>query len=94
MGLVSAVARDNARLQSALKYGPIRPVESYRVFEIGTHNPRTGQRHLLEICHDVGDGDNRYSVYLDGIKWRKPWSRYGFCRWLFGKIDPVINDWS
>lgn len=90
MGKLSQKARMNDRLAAALAYGPIRPVESFLVFEIRTRNPRTGIEHHIEIKHDPGDGDNRYSVYLDGVKWNKPWSRLGFCRWLFWKIDSVI----
>ena len=93
-GLKSAGSDSNTRLQAALEYGPNRSIESYLVFEIRTFNPRTKQRHLLEIRHDPGDGNDRYSVYLDGDRWHKPWSRWGFCRWLFKQIDSVRSDWE
>jgi hypothetical protein len=94
MGRKSQAVQENARLASALAYGPRRPIESYLVFQIRTRNPRTGQEHEIEIKSDPGAGNNRYHVYLDGVKWAKPWSRWGFCRWLFDKIDRVLTDWD
>jgi hypothetical protein len=94
MGRKGQAVQENARLASALAYGPRRPVESYLVFQIHTRNPRTGQEHEIEIKSEPGDGDNRYHAYLDGVSWAKPWSRWGFCRWLFEKIDSVLNDWD
>lgn len=84
----------NSRLVHALNHDPIRSVGSYLVFEINTFNPRTGQRHNLQIRHEVDNGNNRYNVYLDGDKWRRQWSRWGFCIWLFDKIESVRSDWS
>ena len=78
----------NTRLSAALDH---RSIKSCLVFEIDTHNPRTGQRHQLEIRHDPGNGNNRYSLYIDGVRTRKQWSRTGFTEWLFGKIDSVVN---
>lgn len=93
-GKCSQEVQENNRLASALAYGPVRPIEPFLVFEIRTHNPNTGIEHLMEIKSDPGDGNNRYHVYLDGVRWAKPWSRTGFCRWLFNKIDPVLTDWG
>jgi hypothetical protein len=93
-GKQSQAVQENKRLAAALKYGPIRSIESYLVFEITTHNPRTGQRHLLEIRHELRNGKDRYNVYLDGVKWRNQWSRAGFTNWLFGKIESVRDDWG
>lgn len=57
-GRLSQEMQENSRLAAALTYGPIRPVESYLVFEIRTRNPRTGADHLIEIKSDPGDGNN------------------------------------
>ena len=75
------------RLGNALNY---KPITSIVVFEINTHNPRTGAKHNLVIRHEINNGNNRFNVYLDGVKWQKQFSRFGFCRWLFKKIDSVI----
>lgn len=93
-GKQSQVVQENERLVAALKYGPIRPIESYLVFEITTYNPRTGQRHLLQIKHEIMNGNNRYNVYLDGDRWRNQWSRYGFIIWMFDKIESVRSGWE
>lgn len=93
-GKQSQIVQENKRLTAALEHGPIRTIESYPVFEITTHNPRTGQRHLLEIKHELLNGTDRYNVYLDGVKWRNQFSRYGFVTWLFGKIESVRSDWD
>lgn len=90
MGRHSQAVQDNVRLATALAYGPIRSTENFVVFEIRTRNPRTGQEHFLEIKHEISNGTNRYSAYLDGDKSRDQWSRTAFCRWLFGKIDSVL----
>lgn len=92
-GLASQKKQRNSRLEAALSYGPIRPTESYLVFEIGTHNPKTDVYHFMEIRHEMLNGNDRYSVYLDGVRWHKQFSRWGFCKWLFGKIDSVRSDW-
>ena len=86
-GVNSQIMQANDRLANALNY---RPVNSLPIFEIWTYNPSTGAKNHLEIKHEMGDGNNRYSVYLDGKRWHKPWSRTGFCLWLFGKIDAVV----
>lgn len=87
MGKSSQQVQENKRLESALNH---RPTNSMLVFEIWTHNPRTGAENHLQIKHEIDNGNNRYNVYLNGEKWRKPWSRTGFVTWLFEKIDSVI----
>ena len=87
MGKASQAAQARKRLEAALAYAP---EDSYLVFEIHTHNPRTGAKNHLEIRHEFDNGNSRYNVYLNGDKWHKQWSRWGFCRWLFEKIDPVL----
>ena len=91
MGKVSQRAQENRRLTHALDH---RPVTSYLVLELDTHNPRTGQRHHIEIRHDPGNGNDRYSVYLDGGRWRNSWSRSRFAGWIFAQIDSVRADWT
>jgi len=86
-GINSQKVQENKRLSGALDY---RPMHSYIVFEITTHNPRSGVRHHIVIKNEYNNGSNRYNVYLDGDKWREHWSRWGFCRWLFRQIDPVF----
>jgi len=93
-GKASQVVQHNTRLARALEYGPLRAIESYLVFELRTHNPRTGQRHLIEIRHELDNGNDRYNVYLDGDKLRNQWSRSWFAAWLFSKIESVRRDWS
>lgn len=88
MGRASQRAQAKSRLSNALNY---RPTTSYLVFEINTSNPRNGIKHHIEIRHEIDNGNNRYNVYLDGKRWQKQWSRFGFCRWLFGKIDRVVR---
>jgi hypothetical protein len=90
-GLASQKAQNNKRLAAAAAYGPIRPVESLYVLGIATFNPGTEQSHIIEIRHDVGNGNNRYCIYLDGVKLGKQWSRARFCGWMFNKIERVIN---
>lgn len=87
MGKKSAESRAKERLENALNY---RPINSMVVFDIWTNNPRSGAKHHLEIKHEIDNGNDRYNVYLDGERWKKPFSRWGFCRWLFCKIDSVI----
>lgn len=94
MGLKSQENRFNDRLQAALDFSQIRPIESYLVYEIIGINPRTGRMVCLELCHDVDNGVNRYNLYMDGKKIGRQWSRWGFCQWLFDMIDCVRNDWS
>ena len=84
----------NERLAVAMSLPPIRPVDSRLVFELATHNPRTGHLHHLEIKHEMENGNNRFNVYLDGACWRNQWSRSGFVTWLFEQIDRVIVDWE
>lgn len=93
-GKKSQAIQATKRLTAALNYGPVRTLESYLVFEITTHNPRTGQRHLLQIKHEIMNGNNWYNVYLDGDRWRNQWGRYGFICWLFDKIESVRTDWG
>lgn len=89
MGLESQRVQAENRLKSALNY---KPLNSYTVFELNTCNPRNGIKHQLIIKHELHNGNNRFNVYLDGEKWGKQWSRYGFCRWLFKQIDSVIRN--
>lgn len=91
MGKRSQVVQENKRLAAALEYGPIRTVAPLPIFEIRTRNPRTGQEHLIEIKHEMLNGNNRFMIYLDGKKSGRQWSRTAFCRWLFGKIDSVVE---
>jgi len=91
MGKASQAVQENNRLAHALKH---RPVTSYLVFELDTHNPRTGQRHHSDIRHDIDNGNDRYAVYLDGERWRNGWSRTRFIDWLFRQIDSVRVDWT
>jgi hypothetical protein len=53
-GKQSQEIQENSRLSAALNY---QPIESFIVFEIETHNPRTSQRQNLEIRHDPGNGN-------------------------------------
>lgn len=85
-GKAGILAQKNKRLEHALEY---KPQDSYLVFELHTHNPRTGAKNHLEIRHEEGNGPSRYTVYLNGDRWHKPFSRWGFCRWLFEKIECV-----
>ena len=89
MGRAGQVVQENKRLAHALNY---RPTTSYLVFEIATHNPRTGMMHHIEIRHDMDNGNDRYAVYLDGERWRNGWSRTRFASWIFRQIDSVRVD--
>lgn len=91
MGKASQVVQENNRLAHALNY---RPPHDYLVFEMDTHNPRTGQRHHIEIRHETGNGNDRYAVYLDGERWRNGWSRTRFVSWIFRQIDAVMAYWD
>lgn len=91
MGKRSQEVQAENRLSNALNY---RPINSTIIFEVWTHNPRNKAKHHLQIKHEVDNGNNKYNVYLDGVKWRKQFSRIGFCRWLFSKIDSVRSDWN
>lgn len=73
------------RLANALEYEP----HSYLVFELYTHNPRSGTRHHIEIKHEIDNGNERYNIYLNGEKWRNSWSKTRFADWLFKQIDSV-----
>jgi hypothetical protein len=86
-GKIGQSVQENNRLSAALDH---RPIEGFMIFEIETHNPRTGQRQNLEIRHDPGNGNNRYYLYINGERSRKQWSRTGFTKWLFKNIDQVI----
>ena len=91
MGRAGQAAQENNRLAHALSP---RPTASYLVFEMDTHNPRTGQRHHIEIRYDMGNGNDRYAIYLNGERWRNGWSRTRFAAWLFRQVDSVLVDWS
>lgn len=93
-GKQSQKAQENNRLESALNHEPIRSIESDLILEINTFNPRNGAENNLKIVHEVCNGNDRYSVYLNGDRWKKQFSRTGFCNWLFNKIDSVRVDWS
>ena len=77
------------RLSNALNY---RSTNSLIIFEIWTYNPLNKNKHHIQIKHEINNGNNRYNVYLDNVKWHKQWSRLGFCRWLFLKIDSVVQN--
>lgn len=93
-GLYGRKTQENNRLQHALEFGPTRPIESYYVFGIATYNPSTGIAHIFEIRHDVGNGTNRYNIYLDGELWKINFSRWWFVNWLFERIESVRVDWE
>jgi len=90
MGKRSQLVQANQRLSATLKFGAIRSVDPIVIFEIRTRNIASGQEHLLEIKHEVSNGNNRYMVYLDNKKLGTQWSKTLFCRWLFSKIDSVL----
>ena len=93
-GLRSAEVQRNDRLFAALNYIPIRPVESTLIFEVRTYNPISGQRNLLELKHELRNGTNRFSLYIDGNRQRNQWSRSGFVVWMFNKIELVRSDYT
>lgn len=89
----SALQKED-RLYAALHFEPVRPVEDILIFEVRTFNPLSGQRHLLELKHALRNGRGRYDVYIDGVRRRNQWSRWGFVNWMFDKIDAVRVDWD
>lgn len=93
-GKISQRNQENKRLERALKYGPVRSVESFFVLEIITRNPRTGRENHIELRHEIDNGNNRYNVYLNGERWRNQWSRTRFASWLFKQIESVRVDWQ
>ncbi len=98
-GRRGAEVQRNDRLAAALERADHLKVElrtsaSFLVFELATRNPRTGQMHDFELRHEVGDGVDRFAVWMDGERWRNGWSRSRFCAWLFRQIDGVRDDWN
>ena len=93
-GIASQGKTRNERLQAALDFGPIRSIEPVHIQEVYTRNPRTGVEHHIDIWHEPGNGNDRYTVYFDGGRWHRPWSRTALIDWLFPKIDPVRRDWD
>jgi len=89
MGKRSQEVQENKRLSHAVN---LRPTNSLLVFEVRTNNPRTGIQHHIEIRHEIQNGNDRYSVYLNGDRWRNSWSRTRFVSWLFRQIDSVGVD--
>ena len=91
-GRRSQEVRRDTRLAAALEFGTARSIESFLVFELATRNPQSGILHYLEIRHEIGNGNDRFAVYLDGDRWRNGWSRSRFCVWLFKQIESVRTD--
>ncbi len=92
-GKRSAEVRRDGRLAAALAYDA-EVVRSFLVFEVRTFNPCSGQRHLLELKHELRNGNDRFNLYIDGTRQRNQWSRTGFVDWMFRKIESVRTDWS
>ncbi|MCF7849723.1 MAG: hypothetical protein K9M45_12810 [Kiritimatiellales bacterium] len=90
-GKASQTAQRNERLAAALNFQPLE--NSFQVLEVSTRNARTGQLHYLEVRHDDDSSPDRFSVYVDGKRWRNGWSRSRFCAWLFRQIDSVRREW-
>jgi hypothetical protein len=93
-GKESQAVRRNERLAAALEYGAARSVESTLIFEVRTFNPLSGQRHLLELKHELRNGADRFYLYIDGKRQRNQWSRSGFVCWMFNKIESVRVGWE
>jgi hypothetical protein len=87
-------SKASARLASALEFGPVRPVESVLCGELAWHNARSGQRTLLELWKEPDGSNFRFTVYVDGRRWRNGWSRTAFVRWFMARIERVMVDWS
>lgn len=94
MGRESQRVQAECRLAAALEFGAIRPIESTLIFEVHTFNPLSGQRHLLELKHELRNGNDRYNLYIDGKRQRNQWNRSGFVNWMFRKIESVRADWE
>lgn len=91
---LSQAAKENKRLASAIEYGPVRPIESVLCGEFAWHNAFTGQRTLLEIWKEPDGSNFRFTVYVDGVRWRNGFSRSGFAGWIMEKIDRLRVEWS
>ncbi len=85
---------ENERLRAALEFGPIRAIHPVHIGELYYRNPRTGTEHSMDLWHEPGNGNDRYTVYFDGKRWPKQWSRTGLINWLFDKIESVRSDWD
>ena len=90
-GLRSQQVQRNERLAAALD---VCLPEDHLVFELATRNPRTGCEHYLEIYHERFGGTDRFSVYVNGERWRNGWSRTRFAEWIFRQIESVRRDWN
>lgn len=91
---LSQEAKRNKRLSAALEFGPVRPIESKLCGELAWHNAFTGQRTLLEIWKEQDGSNFRFTVYVDGERWRNGWSRCGFSQWIMEKLDRLVVDWE
>lgn len=78
MGRFSQQARRNERLAAAMEQRQIRPVEPILLLEVATWNPIRRQGHYIELWHHPGSGSGKFSVYLDGERWRNGWSASRF----------------
>lgn len=91
---LSQEAKRNNRLAAAIEHGPVRPLHSVLCGELAWHNCFTGQRTLLELWKEPDGSTFRFTVYVDGERWRNGWSRFGFAQWLMEKIDRLRVDWD
>jgi len=90
---LSQKAKENERLIQALESGPARILSRVLVGELAWHNAFSGQRTLFELYHELDDGNGKFTVYVNGERWRNGWSRSRFAEWLAGKIESVREDW-
>jgi len=84
----------NERLAAARDFGPIRLVEPVHIGVLKYLNPRTGDEHTMDIWHEPNNGNDRYTVYFNGKRWPKQWSRTGLANWLFDRIESVRVGWD
>lgn len=92
--VLSQNAKARERLAKALEFGPARSLQRILVGEVAWHNALSGQRTLFELYHELDDGNGKFTVYVNGERWRNGWSASRFSRWMAGKIDRVRNDWD
>ena len=90
--LLSQSSKKNDRLAAALEFGPRRSIHRTLVGELAWHNASTGQRTLFELFHELDSGEGKFSVYVNGERWRNGWSPTRFCRWLSRKIDRIKDN--
>lgn len=89
-GRHSQQVQRNERLAAALEFGTIREIEPILLFEVRTWNTARKTRHLIEIWHRPGEG-SKFTVYLDGERWRNGWSVSRFTRWIATQIDKAVE---